>query len=447
MTDLTNIRPYGVAASVVRSVMTAIMLAASLFVVMAGSSEELSEKKPDQAKQRLKETKRALKDAQAKEKGLSKNLKSLTKERARLNKLLIDTAKRIQKGEVSLSKIESRLGELSEQEKLIRGSVAQRHSTIANLLAAMQRMGRQPPPVMATHREDALKMVRSAMLLASVYPQLKTQANDLAEELTNLVRIITSIKSQAIQLRAENDNLAKERLRVKGFIAAKKSRIAKNQTAIAAIRDAAGDHAKNVENPTELINKLDKEIKKTGLGKYEAELAKERLRGKTVSDKNLSKTAALLSPGRIKPARPFSKSKGLLPTPIQGRRIKNFGISNEYGGKSKGILIESRADAQITSPSDGWVVYAGVFRSYGKLLIINAGGGYHILLAGMKNIDVSEGQFVLAGEPIATMGPSKLAPKDGKVVAQSVLYVEFRKDGRPINPDPWWSNGPEKAQG
>ena len=61
----------------------------------------------------------------------------------------------------------------------------------------------------------------------------------------------------------------------------------------------------------------------------------------------------------------------------------------------KGISLQTRGEARITAPADGWVVYAGEFRSYGKLLIINAGGGYHVLLAGMSRIDVSLGQFVL----------------------------------------------------
>ena len=74
------------------------------------------------------------------------------------------------------------------------------------------------------------------------------------------------------------------------------------------------------------------------------------------------------------------------------------------GSTLKGISLQTRGEARITAPADGWVVYAGAFRSYGQLLIINAGGGYHILLAGMSRIDVGLGQFVLAGEPIAEMG-------------------------------------------
>ncbi|MGD8479120.1 MAG: peptidoglycan DD-metalloendopeptidase family protein, partial [Methyloceanibacter sp.] len=83
----------------------------------------------------------------------------------------------------------------------------------------------------------------------------------------------------------------------------------------------------------------------------------------------------------------------------------------------------------------------------GQLLIINAGGGYHILLAGMSRIDVSPGQFVLAGEPIAVMGNGTAPGNRGEHNSRPVLYVEFRKDGRPIDPGPWWAEASGKVQG
>jgi septal ring factor EnvC (AmiA/AmiB activator) len=113
----------------------------------------------------------------------------------------------------------------------------------------------------------------------------------------------------------------------------------------------------------------------------------------------------------------------------------------------KGISLQTREEARITAPADGWVVYAGPFRSYGQLLIINAGGGYHILLAGMSRIDVSLGQFVLAGEPIAVMGSLAASGSSGKDSLRPVLYVEFRKDGRPVDPGPWWAAASGKVQG
>ena len=107
------------------------------------------------------------------------------------------------------------------------------------------------------------------------------------------------------------------------------------------------------------------------------------------------------------------------------------------------------ARPQVTAPADGWVVFAGPFRSYGQLLILNAGGGYHVLLAGMERISVDLGQFVLAGEPVAVMGNgSRIAAILATGSSQPVLYIEFRKDGTPIDPGPWWAAGEvEKVRG
>jgi septal ring factor EnvC (AmiA/AmiB activator) len=82
-------------------------------------------------------------------------------------------------------------------------------------------------------------------------------------------------------------------------------------------------------------------------------------------------------------------------------------------------------------------------------LILNAGGGYHVLIAGMERISVNIGQFVLTGEPVATMGTmSQVASILATNASQPVLYVEFRKDGAPIDPGPWWAaNEGEKVRG
>ncbi len=429
--------------------------------VFAQDQDKLSQ---ENIEEQLDQLKRQLETTLQQEEGLTKNIDLLAQERARLNGLLIKTARRVQKGEVTLSKIEGRLGELEKQRKRIQGSLRRRHASLGKMLAAMQRMGRQPPPVMATQRDDALKMVRSAMLLASLFPQLNAQAEQLTGELTELVRVISNIKSQAARLKSENKRLDNERARIKGLLAAKKTHMLEQQDELNSVRLAAENHAKSVTNLSDLIKKLDKEISKTaGLGKYEEELAKQKKienvklaekennkdlpsESENKSDKK-TKIVALVSPGRIKPALPFSQAKGQLPMPALGKRIKNFGAAEKYGRRSKGISIKTREHAQITSPSDGWVVYSGAFRSYGQLLIINAGGGYHILLAGMEKIDVSVGQFVLVGEPVATMGKTQQRSGKGGKKSAPILYVEFRKDGRPIDPSPWWATGSEKAQG
>ena len=92
--------------------------------------------------------------------------------------------------------------------------------------------------------------------------------------------------------------------------------------------------------------------------------------------------AALKDPGRLAPAIAFASTRGHLRLPVNGVKIREFGGSDGVGGTQRGQSIAAHAGAQITSPCDGWVVYAGAFRSYGQLLILNAGGGYHVLVSG-----------------------------------------------------------------
>ncbi|HME29575.1 MAG TPA: peptidoglycan DD-metalloendopeptidase family protein, partial [Pseudolabrys sp.] len=154
-------------------------------------------------------------------------------------------------------------------------------------------------------------------------------------------------------------------------------------------------------------------------------------------------------PGRLAPAVAFSTAKKQLPLPVNGVRIREFGASDGFGGTERGLTIAARNGSQVTSPCDGWVVYAGHFRNYGQLLILNAGDGYHVLLAGMERISVDLGQFVVTGEPVAVMGSR--AQATATVAAgsgQPVLYVEFRKDGTPVDPGPWWAASEvEKVRG
>ena len=153
----------------------------------------------------------------------------------------------------------------------------------------------------------------------------------------------------------------------------------------------------------------------------------------TLTEKLLLKGGAIQLAGQV-------RAKG------NARRTRSDWMKIE---QERGISVATRPGAQVTSPCDGWVVYAGPFRSYGQLLIINAGGGYHVLLAGMERIDVQLGQFILAGEPVAMMASQKLASAGAVPLgaSQQALYVEFRKEGTSIDPTPWWAASSDEKVG
>jgi septal ring factor EnvC (AmiA/AmiB activator) len=205
-------------------------------------------------------------------------------------------------------------------------------------------------------------------------------------------------------------------------------------------RQRATDLARQVDGLKDLIGKLEANLDSANRAAHLAARAAEEGR---------PDVAALSDPGRLAPAVAFAATRGRLPLPVNGVRIREFGTADGFGGNQKGVSIATRTGAQITAPCDGWVVYAGAFRSYGQLLILNAGGGYHVLLAGMERISVDLGQFVLTGEPVAVMGSgSQVSAAAAAKPKQPVLYVEFRKDGTPIDPGPWWAtNEGEKVRG
>lgn len=423
---------------------------------LAEAEEDLSR---DEAKQRLDQSEQNLKSSRAKEQGLAQDLAALAEERARLNSELIEAGKRVQASEAKLSETETKLAELTDQVNVIRSSITERKEAIVKMLSAMQRIGRTPPPALVTRRDDALAVVRSAMLLADIFPELKYQADNLSRELEGLVTLENGIRDQRDAEKGESGKLGAEQARVDRLLEEKKRATAQGEAELAQIKQATTEQAQAVTDLNELVDRLDAQIAKVEIAQYDAEIAAERaLRAReqqqalatpdnesVVEIKPASTKVAFASPDRLKPALPFEAAKGSLRLPAQGKRVKGFGDADAAGGTLKGISLQTRPEARITAPADGWVVYAGEFRSYGQLLIINAGGGYHVLLAGLSRIDVSLGQFVLAGEPIAVMGNSA-APSQGDSL-RPVLYVEFRKDGRPIDPDPWWAEASEKVQG
>ncbi len=459
-----------------------------------------SAQSPD-ARAKLEASRQNLDERRKTEQGLAADVQSMQVERERLNQSLIETGRLIQQGERQMSGIEARIGELEAQEKLLRGSLVQRHDSIARLLGAMQRMGRNPPPVMITKREDALQMVRSAMMLAAAFPELREQALGLAGRLNELARIMGDIKGEGDKLKAETARLAESRTRLAQLMETKRQSLAERQSELEKVRREAAEIARSVTDLNELITRLDKAVSAHTGQDLTARSEPASLPQVAAADRSVGQPAALepaspdvvalatptpakpqaapppvtivalpppkaerpspaielapkggqvasLNPGRLKPAIPFADARGRLLLPAQGRRVIAFGEKTQYGGQSKGIVIETRQSALVTAPADGWIVYAGEFRTFGQLLIINGGDGYHILLAGLSQIDVQLGQFVLAGEAVGLMSGAPKGAKTKTAENAPVLYVEFRKDSRPIDPEPWWSKDAlNKVQG
>jgi septal ring factor EnvC (AmiA/AmiB activator) len=397
--------------------------------------------KIDAIKQRDQDLK-AARDAHSKsieiEAAIKREIEQIGADRRKLNQDLIDTAGRIRGVEAQVAATETRLKALDGNELGIRKSLEGRRAVIGEVLAALQRIGHRPPPALIASPEDALQSVRTAMLLGAVLPEMRHEVEALASDLTNLLDVRKKIAGERDRLKTEVASLGDERTRMTALVGERQKQQAEREKALNAERARASQLAHQVDNLKDLIAKLEQGLDPA------TRAAREAGRG----DKR-SAMSALRDPGRLAPAVSFASLRGQVPIPVNGVKLKEFGVPDGVGGVEKGVSIATRAGAQVTAPADGWVVYAGPFRSYGQLLILNAGNGYHILLAGMERISVDLGQFVLTGEPVAVMGNgSHIAAILATGSSQPVLYIEFRKDGIPVDPGPWWAAGEgEKVRG
>jgi len=266
-------------------------------------------------------------------------------------------------------------------------------------------------------------------------PEMRARAAKLASDLGELVTLRKNIAEERDRLAADRDKLKDDSTRLAALVQERQKQQADTEKNMEAERQRAIALSKQTETLQDLIAKMEQDVKAAAKAAAAAEL-----KGTPTALNGKPDLGALKNPGRLSPAIAFASAKGLLPLPVNGSRIRGFGSSDGVGGQEKGISIATRPGAQVTTPCDGWVVYSGPFRSYGQLLILNAGGGYHVLIAGMERISVTIGQFVLTGEPVATMGTtSQVASILAAPSSQPVLYIEFRKDGTPIDSGPWWT--------
>ncbi|WP_336739916.1 murein hydrolase activator EnvC family protein [Aureimonas altamirensis] len=354
-------------------------------------------------------------------------------DREALSRRLVESAKAAESLSAELAGLETRLERMGARSLALDRSLAERRRVLTGLLAAMQRLGRSPPPALLVQPDDAIGALRSAMMLGRVVPAVQQETAALGREIDELSSLTTAMEAAKASYA---DRLADRRIedaRLESLIAERRQAETRSQAESQALAARAERLSARAATLEQLIAALDK---------ADAPQAREAARPPETGYDIASLRENM---PRLRSDAVFSTLKGVLNRPVSGETILGFGQVDAGGRSSSGMRFASAFGDRVIAPADAEVLYAGPFRSYGQLLILNAGDGYHIVLAGMAEIDVDVGQFVLAGEPVARMGARRLAERgDGQYPPESgpELYVEFRKDGQPVDPAPWWAERP-----
>ena len=356
-----------------------------------------------------------IKEEQEAHLSLKQKAKNLASEVSSVQKEMIRTANEVQDFEDSLSKLEKNLADLQEQQAAAEKQFKANKAQMALLMAALQKMAIFPAQGSLLQSGDPNDNLRAMFLLKSTRQPLEAAAKKLREDLDVLISLQSAIKAQASQIKlasarlnAKKENmerLFKQKFILQAHLESQSQEAKKKATEL-------GQQAKDLQD---LLRKLDIEEKR------QQQIALAAKRAKPDMD------TEQFRPKRVAGA--FEKSFGSLPLPARGRIIQKYGDRTDLGATAKGITLQTRPNAQVVSIFDGKILFAGPFKGYGNLLIIEHGDGYHTLLSGLDRIDAQVGQNVLTGEPVGIMSTN----------ASQKLYIEFRKDGQTVNPDSWFA--------
>ena len=311
-------------------------------------------------------------------------------ELTRISKDMIASAKQIQNSEEKISRMESELETLRADLKKAEENFVVEDDNLIKTLSALQNLALKPTEALFVQPLTPVEIIRSAMheqMKALVQRKSKIR-NAVEIKSVKAKKKVEQLASQANDLRDLLNKLEKQRQE-------KQRRQEEERRRLAELKAAEARRA------AEETKKLE-EKQRADLIKFKPEVINE------VGEN-------------------FVKAKGHLLRPARGPVVTAYGEQMSKGVTSKGIIIKTRSQAQVISPYDGTVIFAGPFRGYGNLIIIEHGQGYLSLLAGLEEVDCELGQMLLAGEPVGQM------PESG----DARLYVELRKDNHPVNPLTW----------
>ena len=407
-------------------------------------------------RQELQRLRQRIEQARKSGERLREEQQALRQEARRISRDLVRLAAEAQALEQRIAAAGRRIARLEKQRGELLARLSANRAVTTRLLAALQRLRRDPPPPFVTRPEDVLGAVRGALAMGAVLPRMDAQAKELRANLQKLQRLEQQLRREHEERRQSLAALRNTRSRLRGMLTLKQELLARTGQRLAEEKARLARLLKQAGTLEELLNALErarraaKARKAEKPGKEQKEETTRQPSAARQPREEKEKAGAQAGRTRALAARvPFKRLRGRLPWPAQGRKVAGFGERSRLLGELKGLYVATLPGAVITAPADAKVLLAGRFRGYGKLVILNVGQGYRILLAGLKDVSVQAGDVVRAGEPLGSMG-SRPAPStvvdENVAAARPILYMELRKGKKLLDPSGWFMSGRRQAR-
>jgi septal ring factor EnvC (AmiA/AmiB activator) len=387
---------------------------------------------PDAARQQMQDAERARDAERAHQKDAAQRAAADAAEERRLAAQRVAAAQRLRQSEAATEAVATRIAVLARQREEAEANLRRQAEAMAPLLPLIERMSLYPTETLLAVPAAPEDTLRGVLVLAGISRQLESDAEALRREQAALDEATAALRAETPKLAAAEAAQAGQAADLDRQIAAAQAdRRAASDEATAAAKRAA-DQASRADSLREAIAELETQRRAAeAQAQREAALA-ERQKQAAAAAAAHTRQEALARPAGAGTIPAAARPGGQLAAPVAGTIVRGWGEATD-AGPATGISYQAAPNARVVSPCGGRVVFAQPFRSYGNLLIVDCGGGYHAVLAGLARLDIAVGHSVAIGEPVGVMpgwDPAAGAKRPS-------LYVELRRDGQPVDPAPW----------
>jgi len=330
---------------------------------------------------------------------LEKKANQLEQDMKGLKTNLIEATESVQKQERNLQDIQTKLDDLSQQKQTLEDNLSKQRASLANLIVALERIRRLPPETLIARPDAPLQTAQAATVLGSILPEINRRAEKLKTDLETLSSLEQGLTEQKTEMEKSAKKLKSDREKMNTLIADRSKALKETKSKVAAKEIEIANLTKEAKDFRDLIKTLERKHR---------EEQSSRTGNKSHNSKDSQYSGPALGTGHL---------------PVSGIIKTRYGETDDIGATSKGITFSSNAGAVVVAPLGGIVRYAGTFRNYGKIVLIEHKNKFHSLVAGLGKVDTFVGQRVDAGEPIGTLPEGS-----------GHLYYELRYQGEPVNP-------------
>ncbi|MGX9964626.1 murein hydrolase activator EnvC family protein [Roseomonas sp. F4] len=314
--------------------------------------------------------------------------------------------------------------------------IAERATAMRPLLPVMLRLSLYPAETVLAVPGEPADALRGALVLRGMIRRLEEEATALREAQTRAQEAEWIARREALALEAAERAAREAVAGLEAELAVARTRRSQAEAAEERAAEQAAAAAARAGDLADVLARLRRErVRREAEARADAAArAAEQARQAAEAAREAALARRAETPSRTTTPAERQASmpvpSGGRALPVTGRIATNWGDAAP-GGPHRGLTYAAASGARVVSPCQGRAVYAAPFRSYGLLLIVDCGGGYHFVLAGMDRLDAAAGQRLLAGEPIGILG--------GSGASGGSLYVELRRNGQPVDPRPWFA--------